>query len=186
MLSGGETETQQEKKEVKVHPDVEVSQEEVLYTRLLQEPTTTSETQEVEIDEGEELEEGEVATESNLNSHKEERGGISTVKEELRPLEEESHGLQSWFGFFSPGREAGDERKVSDDDEIPVGDSWQHRGGNGVMDGANVHSPTETEMLRDDEPTEIDEKTFFNVRYEGKDTEEVTVATSQVIFDFNR
>ena len=54
------------------------------------------------------------------------------------------------------------------------------------MDGANVHSPTETEMLRDDEPTEIDEKTFFNVRYEGKDTEEVTVATSQVIFDFNR
>ena len=182
MLSGGETETQQ--KEVKVHPDVEVSQEEVLYTRLLQEPTTTSETQEVEIDEGEELEEGEVATESNLNSHKEERGGISTVKEELTPLEEGSHGLQSWFGFFSPGREAGDERKVSDDDEIPVGDSWQHRGGNGVMDGANVHSPTE--MLRDDEPTEIDEKTCLNVRYEGKDTEEVTVATSQVIFDFNR
>merc|ERR1711971_1140211 len=66
--------------------------------------------------------------------------------------------------------------------EIIAGDSWQRGAGDGVMDGSNVHSPTERGLLRDDHPTEIDKKTFFNVerRHKGHQGEEkMVVATSQ-------
>ena len=68
--------------------------------------------------------------------------------------------------------------------EIIAVDSWQHGGGDGLMDGANVQPATEKGPPRDDQPTEMDEKTFFNVRGRFKDesAEKMAVATSQVTF----
>merc|ERR1719234_3082305 len=62
MLSGRETEMQEEGKvetqDKKVHPDVKVSHEDIIYEGTLQEPQFTPETQtEVELDKGEEPEE---------------------------------------------------------------------------------------------------------------------------------
>merc|ERR1719370_939355 len=98
-------------------------------------------------------------------------------------------GCTDGFGFFSPRkleRESGEqeeERKLSGlggKGEIMIaGDSWQRGAGDGVMDGFNVHSPTERGLLRDDHPTEMDEKTFFNVTRRYKGEEKMAVATSQ-------
>ena len=200
MLSGRETDIEQEGKvetqATKVHPDVKVLQEDIMY----QEPQVTPETQKEagRIGKEEEPEEEAAAPESNLNIHKEEEREGNTEK----PAEE-SHGLHRWFGFFSPRKpekesvieQEGEQdeigRKLSglggEGDEIIAGDSWQRGAGDGVMDGSNVHSPTERGLLRDDHPTEIDQKTFFNVerRHKGHQGEEtMVVATSQVISDF--
>ena len=191
MLSGRETEVQlegeEETQDTKVHP--EVPHEEILFKRIIQDRQATPETKkEAEIDEGEILEEEAAIPESKLNIHNEEREGNTEVPAE------ESHGLHRWFGFFSPrkpGRESGDqdeERKLSglggEGEIIISGDSWQRGAGDGVMDGFNVHSPTERGLLRDDHPTEMDEKTFFNVTPRYKGEEKMAVATSQVKSDF--
>lgn len=182
MLRSKEREIEPEEKEYRImHPDEPI--EEMISTGLPK-----------ETEEGEELEK-KAAGESKLRNHKEEREG--NTGEELKPSEE-SHGLHRWFGFFSPrkpGGESGEvggkdeDRKVMlpSSDEIIAGDSWQHGGGDGVMDGSNVHSPTEKGPLRDEEPTEMAEKTFFNVRgrYKGESAEKMAVATSQVIFDLS-
>merc|ERR1719180_212820 len=156
-------------------------------TEMQEEGKATPETQEAA-----EIEEEAAAPESNLNILKEEEREGNTEK----PAEE-SHGLHRWFGFFSPRKperesvieqegEQNEGRKLSDlggeGDEIIAGDSWQRGAGDGVMDGSNVHSPTERALLRDDHPTEIDQKTFFNVerRHKGHQGEEtMVVATSQ-------
>ena len=169
-----------------MHPEVEIPNEKLISTGILQEQPET----EGETEEGEELGE-DAATEIKMDLHNERIEG--NTEEKLKPSEE-SYGLHRWFGFFSPrkparesGNEGEKERKVasSGGGEIIVGDSWKHGAGDGVMDGSNVHSPTERGPLRDDEPTEMDEKTFFNVRgrYKGQGVEKMAVATSQVIFD---
>merc|ERR1719234_1338259 len=156
---------------------------------MYQEPQVTPETQKEagRIGKEEVPEEEAAAPESNLNIHKEEESEGNTEK----PAEE-SHGLHRWFGFFSPRkpeRESVIEQEGEQDeglggegDEIIAGDSWQRGAGDGVIDGSNVHSPTERGLLRDDQPTEIDQKTFFNVerRHKGHQGEEkMVVATSQ-------
>ena len=178
MLRNRERKIEQEEKvqtqDKIVHSDEPI--EEMISTGILKKPPESQ--TEGEIEEGEELKK-KAARESKLKNHKE--GNT-----------EESHGLHRWFGFFSPrkpGRESGEEgeKDKESSDEIIAGDSWQHGGGDGVMDGSNVHSPTEKGALRDEEPTEMAEKTFFNVRgrHKGESAEKMAVATSQVIFDLS-
>merc|ERR1719180_185322 len=151
-------------------------------TEMQEEGKATPETQEAA-----EIEEEAAAPEIKLNIHKEEEREGNTEK----PAEE-SHGLHRWFGFFSPRKpekesvieQEGeqDEGLGGEGDEIIAGDSWQRGAGDGVMDGSNVHSPTERGLPRDDHPTEMAEKTFFNVgrRHKGHQVEEtMAVATSQ-------
>lgn len=158
MLQNREREIEEEEKveteERKVHADEPI--EEMISSGILQEPPESQ--TEGEIEEEKELDKERVI-ERKLIRHKEVREGNTG---------EESHGLHRWFGFFSPrkGGEEGEkdkERKVTmpSSDEIIAGDSWQHGGGGGVMDGSNVHSPTEKGPLRDEQPTEMDEKNIF-------------------------
>merc|ERR1711971_1200514 len=165
MLSGRETDMQEEGKietqDTKVHPDVKVLHEDIMFEGTIEEPEATLETHK-----DAEIEEEAAAPESKLNIHKQEEREGNTEK----PAEE-SHGLQRWFGFFSPRKperesvieqqgEQDEGRKLSvlggEGDEIIAGDSWQRGAGDEVMDGSNVHSPTERGLLRDDQPTEMD------------------------------